>query len=90
MGTNDDFHRFLKRWSKNVFNQDDTPEYSNLDRRDDYGDWSKKFLPHYDKTESTKGTGEDGTIDLIEKVTSDFLSYIDEVEEESKKSKKKR
>ncbi|MHA2329505.1 MAG: hypothetical protein ACXACR_13400 [Candidatus Hodarchaeales archaeon] len=86
--SDDDFHRFLKRWSKNFFNQDDTPQYSNLDRRDDYGDWSKRFLDHYDKTE--RGTGEDGTIDLIKKVTSDFLSYIDEVEEESKKSKKKR
>jgi len=88
--SDDDFHRFLKRWSKNVFNRDDTPEYLNLDRSDEYGDWSKRFLSHYDKAESTRGTGKGGTIDLIKKVTSDVLSYIDEVEEEAKKSKKKR
>ena len=88
--SDDELHRFLKRWSKNVFNQDDTPWYSNLDRNEDHGDWSKRFLSHYDNAESTRETEEDSTIDLIEKVTSDVLSYIDEVEEESKKSKKKR
>ena len=88
--SNDDFHRFLKRWSKNFFSQDDTPEYSNLDREDDYGEWSKKFLDHYDRTESSKETGADGTSGFIEKVTSDFLSYLEEAEEESKKNKKKR
>jgi hypothetical protein len=90
MSADDDFHRFLKRWSKNVFNQDDTPEYSNLDRTDEYGDWSKRFLDHYDRTEGSKETGEDGTSAFIEKVFSDFLSYIDDAEEESKKSKKKK
>lgn len=87
--SDDDFHRFLKRWSKDFF-KDDTPEYSNLDRREDYGEWSKRFLDHYDKTESTRGTGEDGTSEFIEKVTSDFLSYLEEAEEESEKSKKKK
>jgi hypothetical protein len=90
MSDDDDFHRFLKRWSKNVFNRHDTPEYSNLDRRDDYEDWSKGFLSHYEKTERPKETEGDSTTVLIEKVTSDFFSYIDKVEEESKKSKKKR
>lgn len=91
MSDDDDFHRFLKRWSKNFFNRYDTPEYSNIDRRDDYEDWSKGLLSHYEKTESAKKTEGDSTIALIEKVTSDFFSYIDKVEEEeSKKSKKKR
>jgi hypothetical protein len=89
MRDDDDFNKFIKRWAKNFFNRDDTPEYSNLERRDDYKDWSKGFLSHYEKTESAKETGADSTTALIEKVTSDVLSYIDEVEE-SKKSKKKR
>ncbi len=89
MSDEDDFHRFLKCWSKNFFNRYDTPEYSNLDRRDDYDDWSKRFLSNYEKTESAIETEGDSTIALIEKMTSDFLSYIDKVEEESKKSKKK-
>ncbi len=89
MSADDDFHRFLKRWAKKFFSQDDAPWYSNLGRRDEYGDWSKRFLDHYDKAESGKGTEEDGTVSLIEKVTSDFMSYLDKVEE-SKKSKKER
>jgi len=90
MSDDDDFHKFIKRWAKNFFNRDDSPEYFNLERRADFDDWSKRFLSHYEKTESEKEMGEGGTIALIEKVTSDVLSYIDEVEEESKKSKKKR
>ena len=89
MSDDDDFNKFIKRWAKNFFNRDDTPEYSNLERRDDYEDWSKRFLSHYEKTESAKETGADSTTALIEKVTSDVLSYIDEVEE-SKKSKKQK
>jgi hypothetical protein len=87
MSDDGDFHKFIKRWAKNFFNRYDTPEYFNLERREDYEDWSKGFLSHYEKTESAKEA--DSTTALIEKVTSDVLSYIDEVEE-SKKSKKKR
>ena len=90
MSSDEDFRKFIKRWSKNVFNRDDSSEYFKLERRDDFEDWSKRFLSHYEKTESAKETGADSTTALIEKVTSDVLSYIDEVEEESKKSKKKR
>ena len=90
MSADDDFHRFLKRWAKKVFSQDDVPWYSNLGRRDEFGDWSKRFLDHYDRKESEKNFEDDSTTALIKKVTSDFLSYLDKVEEESKKGKKKR
>lgn len=89
MSDDDDFIRFLKDWARNFINRNDSPKYINLERKDNFGDWSERFLSQYEKKESGKEAGEDSTIALIEKVTSDVISYIDEVEG-SKKSKKKR
>ncbi|MFX1519025.1 MAG: hypothetical protein ACFFCD_03805 [Promethearchaeota archaeon] len=90
MSDDDDFHRFLKGWTRNFFNREDPPNYGNLERREDYEDWSKRFLSQYEKKESEKEAGEDSTNAFIEHVTSDFFQYIDKVEEESKKSKKQK
>ena len=89
MSDEDDFIKFLKGWSKNFINRDNSPKFLNLERRENYADWSKRFLSNYEKKESAQGTGEDSTIAFVEKSISDFLSYIDEVEE-SKRNKKKR
>jgi hypothetical protein len=86
----DDFHKFLKSWVRNFFDRDDPPDYDNLERRGEYEDWSKKFLSHYEKKEREKEGGEDNTSAVIEHVISDVFQYMDEVEEESKKSKKQR
>ena len=90
MSDDDELHRFLKGWARNFLNRDDPPDYGNLERREDYEDWSKRFLSHYEKKESEKEAGGDSTIASIEKFTSDFLSYLDEVEESRDKKERKR